>query len=348
MALVGPNGAGKTTLLNTVAGLLRPATGRVRFEGADVTGSEPADLVRAGLALVPEHRRIFKDLTVEENLRLGAATVAKSEREHRLDEAAEVFPVLRAKWDTSAGFLSGGEAQQLAVARALMSNPRLLLLDEPTLGLAPTMVDVVFHLLERLRSDGRTMLVVEQNATRVLSIADRGYVMRTGNIVAEARVPSSPGDPTCSTRSSADRRGPRPSSPNRRGRVLMTQFVQNVIDGLGNGSTYALLALGVSMIFGVMHLVNFAHGELLTIGAYVIYGMRSNDISWWATIPAQNSLRLKWSREEVDSKLHGIMKSIHEVCVRYGKNGDFVNYVDGANIGGFIKVADTMLDFGVL
>jgi branched-chain amino acid transport system ATP-binding protein len=184
VALVGPNGAGKTTLLNTVAGLLRPATGRVRFEGADVTGSEPADLVRAGLALVPEHRRIFKDLTVEENLRLGAATVAKNERRHRLDEAAEVFPVLRAKWDTSAGFLSGGEAQQLAVARALMSNPRLLLLDEPTLGLAPTMVDVVFHLLERLRSDGRTLLVVEQNATRVLQLADRGYLLRTGNIVA--------------------------------------------------------------------------------------------------------------------------------------------------------------------
>ncbi|MBI4935236.1 MAG: ABC transporter ATP-binding protein [Actinobacteria bacterium] len=184
VALVGPNGAGKTTLLNTVAGLLSPATGSVRFEGVDITGSEPADLVRAGLALVPEHRRIFKDLTVEENLKLGAATVPKAERKQRLDEAAEVFTVLRAKWNTSAGFLSGGEAQQLAVARALMSNPRLLLLDEPTLGLAPTMVDVVFHLLEDLRSQGRTMLVVEQNATRALQLADRGYLLRTGNIVA--------------------------------------------------------------------------------------------------------------------------------------------------------------------
>jgi branched-chain amino acid transport system ATP-binding protein len=140
--------------------------------------------VRAGLALVPEHRRIFKDLTVEENLRMGGATATAHDRKARLEEAADLFPVLRSKWTTSAGFLSGGEAQQLAVARALMSNPRLLLLDEPTLGLAPTMVDVVFDLLQRLREQGRTLLVVEQNATRVLQLADRGYLLRTGNIIA--------------------------------------------------------------------------------------------------------------------------------------------------------------------
>ena len=184
VALVGPNGAGKTTLLNTVAGLLRPATGSIRFEGNDITGTEPARLVRAGLALVPEPRRIFKDLTVEENLRLGGSTASAHDRRERLEEAADLFPVLRTKWTTSAGYLSGGEAQQLAVARALMSNPRLLLLDEPTLGLAPTMVDVVFDLLQRLREQGRTLLVVEQNATRVLQLADRGYLLRTGNIVA--------------------------------------------------------------------------------------------------------------------------------------------------------------------
>ena len=184
VALVGPNGAGKTTLLNTVAGLLRPVAGSVRFDGKDVTGSDPASLVRSGLALVPEHRRIFKDLTVEENLRLGGSTASVVDRRMRLEEAAELFPVLRSKWNTSAGFLSGGEAQQLAVARALMSNPRLLLLDEPTLGLAPTMVDIVFDLLQRLRSEGRTLLVVEQNATRVLSLANRGYLLRTGRIIA--------------------------------------------------------------------------------------------------------------------------------------------------------------------
>jgi len=184
VALVGPNGAGKTTLLNTVAGLLRPASGSVRFNGSDITGAEPATLVRAGLALVPEHRRIFKDLTVEENLRLGGATLKVSERRQRTEEMAELFPVLRAKWSTSAGFLSGGEAQQLAVARALMCDPKLLLLDEPTLGLAPTIVDLVFDLLDRLRSQGRTLLVVEQNATRALALADRGYVLRTGHVVA--------------------------------------------------------------------------------------------------------------------------------------------------------------------
>lgn len=185
VALVGPNGAGKTTLLNSVAGLLRPVSGEVHFDGRIITGADPAALVRRGLALVPEHRRIFKDLTVEENLRLAGVTVAKALRRERLDEARDLFPVLATKWTTQAGYLSGGEAQQLAVGRALMSNPRLLLLDEPTLGLAPTMVDVVFDLLATLREQGRTLLVVEQNARRVLQLADRGYVLRTGHLVTE-------------------------------------------------------------------------------------------------------------------------------------------------------------------
>ena len=183
VALVGPNGAGKTTLLNTVAGLLRPASGTIRFEGADVTKAEPASLVRRGLALVPERRRIFKDLTVAENLQLAGITATPASRRARLAETAALFPVLRTKWEVSAGFLSGGEAQQLAVARALMSDPKLLLLDEPTLGLAPTLVDVVFDLLKALAMQGRTLLVVEQNAKRALELADRGYVLRTGRIV---------------------------------------------------------------------------------------------------------------------------------------------------------------------
>ena len=185
VALIGPNGAGKTTLLNTVAGLLKPASGTVSFRGRIINGDEPASLVRQGLALVPEHRRIFKDLTVEENLKLAGATVPRSQRKARIDEMAVLFGVLRAKWTTSAGYLSGGEAQQLAVARALMSEPKMLLLDEPTLGLAPTLVDVIFELLVTLRRQGRTILVVEQNAKRVLGIADRGYVLRSGRLVAE-------------------------------------------------------------------------------------------------------------------------------------------------------------------
>jgi branched-chain amino acid transport system ATP-binding protein len=184
VALVGPNGAGKTTLLSTVIGLLRPASGSVRFDGADITSADPATLVTKGLALVPERRRIFRDLTVKENLQLAAVTQPKRARGERLEEMATLFPILREKWDVSAGFLSGGQAQQLAVARALMSNPRLLLLDEPCLGLAPTMVDVIFELLLTLKQQGRTVLVIEQQAQRALGIADRGYVLRTGSIVA--------------------------------------------------------------------------------------------------------------------------------------------------------------------
>ncbi len=185
VGLIGPNGAGKTTLLNSIAGLLAPSGGRVTFDGEDTTGMPPEKLLRSGLALVPEHRRIFVDLTVEENLRIGGVTVPSADRPALLDEMGERFPMLRDKWTTSAGYLSGGEAQQLAIARALMSRPRLLMMDEPSLGLAPLLVDVVFELIEALRSQGRTLLVVEQNATRMLDLADRAYVMRSGEVVAE-------------------------------------------------------------------------------------------------------------------------------------------------------------------
>ena len=184
VGLIGPNGAGKTTLLGSIAGLLEPDAGTVTFEGKDVTKAAPEVMLRSGLALVPEHRRIFVDMTVEENLKIGGITRSGSERSEMLDEMAELFPVLRDKWDTSAGYLSGGEAQQLAIARALMSKPKLLMMDEPSLGLAPILVDLVFDLIDRLRADGRTILVVEQNATRMLQAADRAYVLRSGEVVA--------------------------------------------------------------------------------------------------------------------------------------------------------------------
>ena len=185
VGLIGPNGAGKTTLLGSVAGLLAPAAGSVTFEGADITGQSPEKLLRLGVALVPEHRRIFGDLTVEENLKIGGITQSRDERADLLAEMGERFPVLREKRTVAAGYLSGGESQQLAIARALMSKPRLLMMDEPSLGLAPVLVDVVFELIETLRSQGRTLLVVEQNATRMLEVADRAYVLRSGEIVAE-------------------------------------------------------------------------------------------------------------------------------------------------------------------
>ncbi len=184
IGLIGPNGAGKTTLLGSIAGLLAPDAGTVTFDGNDISSAAPEKILRAGLALVPEHRRIFNDMTVEENLKIGGITRSASERAELLDEMAELFPVLRHKWTTPAGYMSGGEAQQLAIARALMSKPKLLMMDEPSLGLAPILVDLVFDLIAQLQQQGRTILVVEQNATRMLKAADRAYVLRSGEVVA--------------------------------------------------------------------------------------------------------------------------------------------------------------------
>jgi len=183
VGVVGPNGAGKSTLLNTVIGAVRPAAGRVELDGADVTGLSPDRMLRRGVALVPERRRLFADLTVEENLLVAGVTVGRGDRRRRVDEVAELFPILRKRWRFPAGFLSGGEAQQLAIARALVSEPSLLLMDEPTLGLAPALVDVLFELVDRLHRDGRTLLVVEQNARQLLALADRAYLLRTGDVV---------------------------------------------------------------------------------------------------------------------------------------------------------------------
>ena len=185
VGLIGPNGAGKTTLLASIEGLLGPAGGSVRFEGTEITGWPHDRLLRAGIALVPEHRRIFTALTVVENLRFGGTTVPARDRSALLDEMVGLFPVLEEKWTTAAGFLSGGEAQQLAIARALMSRPRLLMMEEPSLGLAPVLVDVVFDLVARLRDAGTTLLIVEQNATRMLAASDRAYVLRSGEVVVE-------------------------------------------------------------------------------------------------------------------------------------------------------------------
>lgn len=187
VCLVGPNGAGKTTTLNTIVGLLRPFAGTIKFDGQEITRKEPDDLLRMGIALVPERRRIFADLSVLENLLVAGSILSRSKRQERVEEMLTLFPILREKSQTSAGYLSGGQAQQLAIARALMTDPRLLLMDEPSLGLAPVMVDFVFNLLEMLRSPQRGMLIVEQNARRALQVADRGYILRTGEMVDEGR-----------------------------------------------------------------------------------------------------------------------------------------------------------------
>ncbi len=181
VGVVGHNGAGKSTTLMTIAGALRPVSGDVLFEGKSLVGLLPDEILRRGIALVPEGRRIFGRLSVGENIRIGA-TIRKDRKgvDEDIRNALERFPVLKRYWNTSGAKLSGGEQQQLAIARALVSRPKLLLLDEPTLGLAPLMVDRVFDILEELHAGGTTILLVEQNAARTIEMADRTYVLRTG------------------------------------------------------------------------------------------------------------------------------------------------------------------------
>jgi len=185
VALVGVNGAGKTTLLATIAGVMRPSRGEILFEERSIAGLAPEAVVRRGIALVPEDRDIFSDLTVEENLRLGAYIRAdRAEYEGDVERVCGLFPILRERFRQDAGTLSGGEQQQLAIARALMSHPRLLMLDEPSLGLAPKIVDQVFALIEHLHEEGTTVLLVEQNVTKSLAIADRAYLLNMGAVQA--------------------------------------------------------------------------------------------------------------------------------------------------------------------
>jgi branched-chain amino acid transport system ATP-binding protein len=181
VGVVGPNGAGKTTLLGTIMGLFRPAKGSITFNGKSLVGLAPEEVVRRGLALVPEGRRIFGSLTVEENLIVGASSRPYDRDLRRdLDNMCDRFPALKTYWRGPAGKLSGGEQQQLAIARALLAKPKLLLLDEPSLGLSPMMVSRVFEILAELHKEGVTMLLVEQNVRRTLEFADRSYVFSNG------------------------------------------------------------------------------------------------------------------------------------------------------------------------
>jgi branched-chain amino acid transport system ATP-binding protein len=183
VGMIGPNGAGKSSILRSICGLAPPTSGEAVFEGHTLNGMAPEQIARLGLALVPEGRRIFKTLTVAENLRLGA----RSDDEDRAwrERTLERFPILRERAHQRADRLSGGEQQQLAIARALLARPKLLVLDEPSLGLAPKMIDVVYELLQSLRDEGMTMLLAEQNAARTIDFSDRCVVLSTGKVRAQ-------------------------------------------------------------------------------------------------------------------------------------------------------------------
>ena len=188
VAVVGPNGAGKTTLLRVISGLIAPRQGRIAFEGAELAGHPAYDVVAHGIAHVPEGRRLFPQLTVAENLKMGAfLPSARSRFGESLERVYALFPVLAERQTQRAGSLSGGEQQMLAVGRALMSRPKLILLDEPSMGLAPVMVLRLFDLIRRVREEGYTILVVEQNVRQVLKLVDRAYLLEVGRIKMEGR-----------------------------------------------------------------------------------------------------------------------------------------------------------------
>lgn len=183
IALIGANGAGKTTILHTVSGLLPSKSGAVTFEGKDITKAPGHSIVKLGMSHVPEGRRVFADLSILDNLKLGAYTRPNSEVQDSLENVYRRFPRLKERKSQSAGTLSGGEQQMLAMGRALMARPKIILMDEPSMGLSPLFVSEIFKIVEEISADGTTVLLVEQNAKKALSISDRAYVLETGKIV---------------------------------------------------------------------------------------------------------------------------------------------------------------------
>jgi branched-chain amino acid transport system ATP-binding protein len=196
VALLGANGAGKTTVLKTISGLVRPTAGEVLFEGRSLSASSPEAIVRAGISQSPEGRRIFQKLDVLENLELGAYVRSDAAGVRRdIERMFALFPILQKRMKQKAGTLSGGEQQMLAIARALMSRPKVLLLDEPSLGLAPILITTIFQMIQSIHKEGMTILLVEQNARMALKVASRAYVLETGSVVLQGDARSVQDDP---------------------------------------------------------------------------------------------------------------------------------------------------------
>jgi branched-chain amino acid transport system ATP-binding protein len=185
VTLIGANGAGKSTLLMTLCGTPCASSGSIRYQGEELVGQNTPEIMRKSIAVVPEGRRVFARLTVDENLVMGGFFTAKADFQDQLDKVLHLFPRLKERFEQRAGTMSGGEQQMLAIGRALMSKPKLLLLDEPSLGLAPIIIQQIFDIIEQLRKDGVTVFLVEQNANQALKLADRGYVLENGRIVMQ-------------------------------------------------------------------------------------------------------------------------------------------------------------------
>ncbi len=185
VTLIGANGAGKSTLLMTLCGTPQATSGSIRYQGEELVGQDTPSIMRKSIAVVPEGRRVFARLTVEENLAMGGFFTDKADFQEQMDKVLHLFPRLRERFAQRAGTMSGGEQQMLAIGRALMSKPTLLLLDEPSLGLAPIIIQQIFDIIEQLRKDGVTVFLVEQNANQALKLADRGYVLENGRIVMQ-------------------------------------------------------------------------------------------------------------------------------------------------------------------
>ncbi len=183
VTLIGANGAGKTTLLMTICGSPKASSGRILFENDDITHKPTHEIMQSGIGIAPEGRRVFPGLTVSENLKMGAFFESRAQIEHGLEKVFHLFPRLKERMDQRAGTMSGGEQQMLAIGRALMSRPQLLLLDEPSLGLAPLIITQIFKIIEAIREEGIAVFLVEQNAHKALALADRGYVLENGRIV---------------------------------------------------------------------------------------------------------------------------------------------------------------------
>ena len=260
VALIGSNGAGKSTVLRTISGLLRPSDGTISFEGADITHAATDRIVALGISHCPEGRRIFGRLSVSDNLRLGAVAQRDSKAiAADLEMVFTLFPLLKERLQQAGGTLSGGEQQMLAIGRALMSRPRLLLLDEPSLGLAPLMVERIFETIAELKRQGRTILLVEQNVHHALDVADRAYVLETGRITLDGPAELLRKDPKVEQ-----------SYLGVGGVTDMTDYViQQIVNALSAGSLYALMAVGLAMVFGILRLINFAHGDVMMIAAYI-------------------------------------------------------------------------------